>query len=125
MPIPTDELARWRAAKVRVDGVELPPLPLSLKPSVWVLSACAPAGEPGAEDRTRHQQLLKSLTQSKRAHREVTLDLGDRVQPAVLVQGIDRSVAVKLGYKRKQWAVLGFEGDEVFVVYTGLNSRMR
>ena len=125
MPIPAAELARWRQARVHVDGQVLPPLPLALKPTAWVLSACAPSGQPDEEDERRHQQLLKSLSQSKLVHREVELELGDRRQAAVLVQGIDRARAVKLGYKRKQWAVLGFEGDRVHVVYTGLNSRMR
>lgn len=125
MPIPAVELALWRGARVRHGDEVLPPLPLSLQPTAWVISACAPAGEPSADDANRHAMFLKSLAQAKAVFREVDLDLGQRQQPAVLVQGIGRARAVKLGYKRKQWAVLGFEGDRVHVVYTGLNSRMR
>lgn len=125
MPIPVPELARWLEARVRLERAVLPPLPLSLKPSAWVLSACAPHGQPGDDDDARHRALLTSLSQSKLAHREVVLELPDRSQAAVLVQGIDRARAVRLGYKRKQWAVLGFEGDRVVVVYTGLDSHMR
>ncbi|MBK7760779.1 MAG: hypothetical protein IPI35_31100 [Deltaproteobacteria bacterium] len=45
--------------------------------------------------------------------------------PGVALLGVDRARALRLGYKRGVWAVIGLSADRAVVVFTGINSRLR
>ncbi|MCK6525236.1 DUF3293 domain-containing protein [Myxococcota bacterium] len=106
-----------------------PPLPSALRPSAWIVPAWDPRAEPAldAEARERaERQLLTSVGQAGLASVPAALTGPDGViVPAVALLGVDRARALRLGYKRGVWAVIGLSADRAVVVFTGINSRQR
>lgn len=140
MPIPADVLRAYQTARlsVRVDDYG-PPLVLPpacaaergaghflLWPSSWFVSAQNPLGEPqsDAENAKLHEQLVDSVRQSGAAVLRARLDGEQIALDGLLLRGVGRARAIQLGYKRRQWAVLGVFPDRIEVVYTGVNSRL-
>lgn len=141
MPIPSDVLSAWQSASLYVqvsergDEVVLPPASAAdrgpghflLWPSAWFVSAGDPLGVPASEQENArlHAQLLTSVGQSGIAALPARLRGPGLQLEGLLLRGAGRARAMQLGYKRRQWAVLGVFPDRMEVVYTGINSRMQ
>ncbi|MCB9758857.1 MAG: DUF3293 domain-containing protein [Alphaproteobacteria bacterium] len=143
MPIPPDILAEWLHTEVHLpEGApahaepltvpaatapERPATPPGLLPEAWFVSAWDPDGRPASEaDNVRaHGQLIASLNQTGVVWLPAVAQGEGRPRQGVVLLGVDRARAVKLAYKRRQWACLGILPGRVEVVYTGLNSRER
>ncbi|MCB9791825.1 MAG: hypothetical protein H6741_03775 [Alphaproteobacteria bacterium] len=144
MPIPPDILERWlNADLVLPEGAPAAPGPLtlprasvtegraatpaSLAPEAWFISAAQPANREtdAAEDERLNAALRHALGQADIASLPARLE-GEGMQlSGALMLGVDRAKALRLGYKRKVWAVLGVFPDRLEVVFTGVNSRER
>ena len=106
-----------------------PPLPSALRPSVWIVPAWDAFAEPALDEDARQRaerQLNTSVGQAELASMPATLTGADGlVVPGVALRGVDRARALRLGYKRGVWAVIGLSADRAVVVFTGINSRLR
>lgn len=123
MPAPIELLQRYHAATLRIQDGEPPwtrpladraPLPLALAPQAWFV---------GADDEAGLRALLTSARQAGIAGVVARVEGPGLDRPGLVLVGVDRARAVRLGYRRGEWVVIGLLGDRVEVVYTGLNSR--
>ena len=101
----------------------------ALRPSVWIVPAWDAFAEPALDEDARQRaerQLNTSVGQAELASMPATLTGADGlVVPGVALLGVDRARALRLGYKRGVWAVIGLSADRAVVVFTGINSRLR
>ena len=85
--------------------------------------------EPAVDEDARHRaerQLNTSVGQAELASMPATLTGADGlVVPGVALLGVDRARALRLGYKRGVWAVIGLSAEHAVVVFTGINSRQK
>lgn len=142
MPLAPDTLRWYSTATITVhprDAAPLalpaagvaarPPLPSALRPGAWIVPAWDPFAEPALDADARQRaerQLLTSVGQAELAAMPATLTGEDGlVAPAVALLGVDRARALRLGYKRGVWAVIGLGAAQAVVVFTGINSRQR
>jgi hypothetical protein len=142
MPLAPETLGWFAAATITVSPREAepltvpaagqtprPPLPSALRPSVWIVPAWDPFAEPAldAEARQRaERQLITSVGQAELASMPATLTGADGlIVPSVALLGVDRARALRLGYKRGVWAVIGLSAERAVVVFTGINSRQK
>jgi hypothetical protein len=106
-----------------------PALPNALRPSAWIVPAWDPFAEPALDADARQRaerQLLTSVGQAELASMPATLTGADGVvAPGVALLGVDRARALRLGYKRGVWAVIGLHAERAVVVFTGINSRQK
>jgi hypothetical protein len=106
-----------------------PTLPSALRPSVWIVPAWDPFAEPALDDDARQRaerQLNTSVGQAALASMPATLTGADGLAvPGVALLGVDRARALRLGYKRGVWAVIGLGSERAVVVFTGINSRQK
>lgn len=137
MPLPASQLNRMVSATLEVtrderEPIELQaapgasaPTPAWLRPEAWFVSAEDPLGEPtdAADNERLHRDLARALGQARLVSHPATLNSPGGAQRGYLLVGVTRSKAMRLAYKRKQWAVVGLFADRVEWVYTGLNSR--
>lgn len=123
MPVPLDLLNSYHGAALSIqleEGLHVrplkgrAPLPPALAPQGWFV---------GADDEEGLRQLRTSARQAGYVAIPARVE-GEGLDRAGLVMvGMDRARAVRMGYRRGEWLVIGLLGERAELVYTGHNSR--